>query len=274
MSNNYLRKIAKPDFELKRSLTKVNFRPCVLSTDIVPLSKFEHFTGLMKKVSEHNRKPWFIHYQFHSTDPQEDCRRVPKVLYSINRSRVLRRAKISGLRMCNFARRGTKNYYVCDFVVSCLYDAAVIASGLYSYHNIASAEITFTSKSFVGRGHRQLVNQRHNELLELFWRRSKLPRHFVDIERIDDDILKLGLITWRISSDRDNLIDVIYKILEVLHDDVEDVSIANGLIRLSRTLTADPMDYTIMPFDRLILPRFRKYSAFGSYHNNPDYILY
>ena len=202
---------------------------------------------------------------------KEAVRRVPKCLHAINRSRVLRRARISGLRMCNLVNRGPNaDYYVTDMVVSSLYDAAVICSGLLTYHSSAYADIEFKIDDTLNKRYRLI---RQEKLFNDFWRRSCLSRHALHIEFLEPDPL-FGTLRWRISSKRLQLMDAVYKVLECLISEISSVSMADERIIISRSSNAEAENYTANDFQRALPFRYRHYSAFGIYCNNPKFLLY
>ena len=109
-----------------------------------------------------------------------------------------------------------------------------------------------------------------------FWRRSHLPKSGIILERIeDDDPLMFGVFSWRLSTSKP-IFDILFKLLTILYDEIDDVQIGSkGYFRLSKSPTADPDDYMYRPVDKLLYNiRYRRYSAFGIYHNNPKYLLY
>ena len=96
------------------------------------------------------------------------------------------------------------------------------------------------------------------------------------IDRLDnDDPLGFGFISWRITTSK-SIFDIVYKLIEVLYSEIDEVTFGSkGFFRLSKSMTADPDDYMYRPVDKLLYNiRYRRYSAFGIYHNNPKYLLY
>lgn len=271
MKTTTLRKIENLDFDLTRRVTDVTFAPTVLSTEFVPISRFDQFRQKMADVAKEHSNPFYIHYEFRTDDVVEAVRRVPKCLHAINRSRVLRRARISGLRMCNLVNRGPNvNYYVSDMVVSSLYDAAVICSGLLTFHKAAYADIEFKVDD-VRQKRFRLIKQ--EQMFNDFWRRSCLSRHALHIEFLEPDPL-FGSLRWRISSKKLELMDAVYKVLEYLGSEISSVSMADERIIISRNSNAEAENYSANDFQRTYPVRYRHYSAFGIYCNNPRFLLY
>ena len=251
-------------------------RETVLTTDVLPIVGFSNLTKHFPDVFASHNDPWYLHYEFYDKDVEKIAKRIPSILNSFNRSRVLRRAKISGIRLCNIDCTSKIPRCINDMVVSSTYGAILIASLADTFGSISDS-VTVTFKPVARRRDLKAhLEMRHNELLNRFWRRSHLPRHGVIIERVeDDDPLNNGYLSWRVTTSK-SLFDIIYKLIEILYPEIEDVVFGSkGFFKLSKYVTADADDYMFRPMDKFLYNiRYRRYSAFGIYHNNPKYLLY
>ena len=105
---------------VKRSTRPVYKRECVLSTDLVPYSGVSKFIDLTADLKKECSDAWFIRSKIWRFERSADVVRVvPTIIHSFNKSRVLRRANISGLRLCNLKpnNRG-QLVYTTDVVVN------------------------------------------------------------------------------------------------------------------------------------------------------------
>ncbi|MBQ7787137.1 MAG: hypothetical protein IJ378_03105 [Alistipes sp.] len=84
-----------------RSNKPVYKRENVLTTDVIPIAGFSEVTELFPDVFSQHPDAWYLHYEFFDKDTDLIRKRVPSILNAFNRSRVLRREKISGVRVCN-----------------------------------------------------------------------------------------------------------------------------------------------------------------------------
>ena len=134
MKHKYFPKIDNLDFSLRRSNRPTYTRPAVLSTDFLQNQRATTFYQMMKKVETLYPNFWYMHYSAYGKDAKKLVQAVPKVMHALNRSRPLRRAKVSGLRACCLTDKGSalkgKWHFISDFVFTDFFGAAVIASGL------------------------------------------------------------------------------------------------------------------------------------------------
>lgn len=259
-----------------RSNKPVYKRENVLTTDVIPIAGFSEVTELFPDVFSQHPDAWFLHYEFFDKDTDLIRKRVPSILNAFNRSRVLRREKISGVRVCNIDCTRKIPRCVNDMVISSTYGAVLIASLADTFQRISDQVIITFKPVPNNRDRKRWVALRSEELMNRFWRRSHLPKSGIILERIeDDDPLMFGVFSWRLSTSKP-IFDILFKLLTILYDEIDDVQIGSkGYFRLSKSPTADPGDYMYRPVDKLLYNiRYRRYSAFGIYHNNPKYLLY
>ena len=268
-------------FMVRRSTKPVYTCERVLSTDSLPIVGFDAVTTLFPVVFAKHSRPWYLHYRFYGNDPADMVKRVPSIINAFNRSRTLRKAKISGIRICNVDCSNHKMRYVTDMVVSSSYGAILMAALANNFEKIDNvARISFYPVATKGlrctRDMKRAKEVRHQDLVEKFFRRSKLSRHSCTIDRHEDeDPLNLGIIEWEVRATR-SLFDIVYKIIEVLYDDILDVSFGTPrFFVLSKTPTADVDNYLQRPVDKLLHNlRYKRASAFGIYCKNPEYPLF
>lgn len=274
MSNKHFYNQQRKPQMVKRAPVPVYRRENVLTTDYLPIVGVDNLTQHFPTVFANHSDPWYLHYEFYHDDAVEAVRRVPSILNSFNRSRTLRRARISGIRLCNLDTSRKPFRCINDMVISSTYGAMLIASLADTFCSIhQEVIINFTAS---GKRDKRLKEYRHNALLDKFWRRSNLSRHSVMIERLeDDDPLSLGFLSWRVTTTK-SLFDVVYKLIEILYSEIDEVIFgALRSLRLSKSPTFDPEDYLYRPMDKVLVNvRYRRYSAFGVYHNNPQFLLY
>ena len=271
----------KEPYLVSRSDNPIYKCECVLSTDVLPIVGFDAVTKQFDRVFTNHSRPWYLHYHFYGDTPKDLVRRVPSILNCFNRSRRLRRARISGLRLCNLDTTKKPYRYTTDMVISSSYGAMLFATLANNYCRIDSeVYITFNplvKQSYKGRRDMCRAKEfRHLDLVEKFFRRSKLSRHSCTIDRLEDeDLLDLGVIVWVVRSSR-SIFDIVFAIIEALYDDISTVEFGPlRLLQLSKTPTADVDNYWQRPVDKFLYDaRFKKASAFGIYHNNPEYPLY
>lgn len=273
MCTSYLQKDVHSVQLVDRKQNNVYKRETVLSTDVLPFVRARDYEQTLRLIAQSHKDSWYLHYHFFCDDAAEAVRRVPSVTYSFNRSRVLRRAQISGARMCNLAHKKGLFYYVTDMVVSCSFDALVFASLLNTFKKFDD-EITIEFKSLhiIGRNRKRLLMGRYEELIEKFYRRSKLPRNSVHFARLEDEDL-LGAIRTKVTTTKP-LFDIVHIICDVLGDDVETIKFGDkGYFEMSRICTVELDLYTERPFDSIVNNfNYRKFSSFGCYANGQNIV--
>lgn len=137
MKDTQLLKNPQQPYLLRRSSKPIYRRENVLTTDVLPIAGFTDATKHFPDVFASHADPWYIHYEFFEKDTDKISKRVPSILNAFNRSRVLRRAKISGLRICNIDCTRRIPRCVNDMVVSSTYGAILIASLADTFNSIS-----------------------------------------------------------------------------------------------------------------------------------------
>lgn len=273
METNYLQNDVhniKDVFRTKKPLYKSE---CVLSTEVLPMIRAKDYEDTLRLIYQSHKDSWYLHYHFIADDGAAAVRRVPSVTHHFNRSRVLRRAQISGARMCNLARYKSRFYYVTDMVVSCSFDALVFASLLNSYKHFDNEfTVEFKALEVFGRNRKRLLAGRYDELIEKFYRRSKLPRNSVTFHRLDDEEF-LGALRTKVTTTKP-IFDIAHILCDVLCNDIESIKFGDlGLFEMSRSSTVNLDLYTERPFDGIVNDfQYRKFSSFGCYANGQNIV--
>lgn len=261
----------RPHFHnlVKRSQNPVYKCANVLTTDVLPIAEYERFTDLMRSSAIDYPDSWYLHTTLKG-EPQDITRVLPTIIQSFNRSRPLRRARISGLRMCNYIAHINRPYYVTDMLITSTYGALLFVAALCEYAN-SFPDAVVTLKPGCDKPIKSTARYVHKSAIDRFWRRAKLPQHYCTIIPNFDDPLRMGYVSWNVTSK--DIIGSLWAILENLRLDVESVKI--GQIEISRNPLHDPEEYTVREFDKVRVPlRYRRFSAFGTFHNNSKYLLY
>lgn len=269
MSYTDLFKRDRAGYLVRRSDKPVYKCENALTTEVFPLPQFSQFCSMMDDIRKEYPQSWFLHATLTGT-PADVVRYVPTILNSFNRSRPLRRMRISGLRMCNYVLLSRRPYYVTDMVITSAYGAVLFLSSILKY-STPSDTAFITMRPGIDRQVRRTSRAVHEYVYNRYWKRSKLPKHYMEIVPDFDDPLRVGFVTWRVTSK--DIISTVWSIVEAIPGDVSSVKI--GDITLSRSAEYNTEDYCIRPFDQATTPlRYRRFSAFGIFHNNNKYLLY
>ena len=282
MRHSNLPKIANVDWHPKRSTKPIYKSKVVLSTGFLQNSRTLEFESNLKKLKSNYNDATFLHFEWSTRDDNNIHRlvnSVPNVLYALNQSRPLRRAKISGIRACCLdTRHHTK--YVCDFGFASFFGAVVITSGLLKYFDDGPkyVEVSFAPSHVKGRGLRRVLHALHMDYKTKFYTKSGLSDNSIFIEDISDETNIGGVsIRWRVTSTRMDLLDIVHSIYDIFGRDVDEVFFNGGYIklRITRNIVFDHEQYVERPFDKLKLGiRFKRFSTFGRFHLDPEYMIY
>lgn len=272
MKRNYLAR----DLDAPFLVTRVSkpFHKCetVLTTDVLPLIRAQRWHDSLVAIGNNHRDAWYLRYTFEYRDAAEAVKRVPSVIAQMNRSRVLRRAKISGARMCVIQQwHGRKSKYISNLVCSCSFDAMVFASLLNTFDRFDDQfYIDFKPLSFGKRNRKNVLRAKFDDLVEKFYRRSKLPRNTVGIHRCEDSEL-LGALRMRITTVKP-IFDVALMACDIFGDEVDGISFGDGsILDLSRSPNIDIDDYAVRPFDTFTNNFvYRQFRGFGIYSDNRE----
>lgn len=275
MSFNYFQAIKLGEKRVKRSSAPVHSNPFALVTDVTAYTKFERVTNTMLRAAESMPDAYFLHFRNTFDDPGDAVKIVPSILQSFNRSRTLRRQNISGIRMCNLYSANKSWYYVSDMVLQSAFDVCMMCAGLADFSNLGS-HILLTipiPRTYLNGG-----AQSHLHFADLcekrFWTLSRVLRSSVGffVESYKGSNLVIRLEPHRIAH-----ISLLSHVLQVFNP-YKGVRVSVGLgdrLIVSRTPLWNQNDYAIYAPDKSLANfRYRHASAFGKYHNNPDYLLY
>ena len=274
MSENFYKTMNFAKKMVRRSTNPYYRGKFALVTDVNVMARFDAVTQTMQRAAESMPEPYFLHFKIETECPADAVRIVPSILQSFNRTRTMRRAAVSGIRMCNLLSYNNTIDYVSDMVVSCAFDAVAISAGLAEYSSLGShmyVQLPIPRDYLRRRDGAQFFA---NLAVEKFWRSSKLRRHsvFVAVESILAQTVLLRFEPKAISH-----IPLLSYILDA-YKDYSDLRVEVG--RGSRLIVAkSPLwlkeDYYIFkPIEVLNDIRFRRAAAFGAFHHNPDYKLY
>lgn len=263
--------------QLKRKLVERSTAPrykgnFVLTSDVNLLCNFDDFCTTMQSASKSMPDPHYLHFKIETDVPADAVRYVPTILQSFNRTRTMRRASVSGLRMCNvYSDRGDW-YYVSDMVVSCSFDALALACSLSEYAHVGS--FLTASYSIPSRYKGRNVMQFANLVMERFWSKSRLARHavavYIDEHRSTSDTLRIifepkslqpiSLLTYILNGFTD------FRTVEVGR---------NSRLIISKFPMWAKEDYLVYTPDKALSNfRYRHFSGFGMFYNNPDFPIH
>lgn len=249
---------------------KSNF---VLTSNVNLLSGFDSFCDTMRKAAESSPDGWFIRYHSYAYKPDEAVKIVPSVLAMFNTSRTLRRAKISGLRMCNLYYQGTSLYYMSDMVVSCRFDAVALCSTIADYCKLGKTIAVYLP--LPRHQKRCKVNARdYADLMILrFWNKTNLARHSAFIT-MDEYMTPQPYIVLLFKSKSLALWPLLSYVMDALNEQISHLDIGrNGVLTIRRDFYPDKDAYMHYKPAELNF-RYKHFSAFGTFYNNPDYPIY
>lgn len=275
MSFNYFQAIKLGEKRVKRSSAPVHSNPFALVTDVTAFSRFDAVTATMKKAAQSMPDPYYLHFRNYFDDPADAVKIVPTVLQSFNRSRTLRRQCISGIRMCNVYSHNRSWYYVSDMVLQSAFDACMMCAGLADFAHFGS-HILLTipiPRPYINGG--LGGHARFAELCEKrFWNESRLRRasvgFFVESYKASNLVVRLephGL-------PHVSLLSYVLRVFNPYKGVKVSVGMGDRLIVSRDPLWVKGEYQTFAPDKDLARFRYRHASAFGKYHNNPDYLLY
>lgn len=257
---------------VQRSTRPIYNGKFALTTNVNRLHRLESFIELMLQASETSPNAWWLQYHTRTNKPHETVRIIPSVLSSFNRSRVLRRSRVSGLRMCNLYERRNRFFYISDMVVSCSFDAITIASAIAEYDGFGDR--VYVSLPYPERAKPSKAEfvKLADQYIEKFWRKSNLARHSVYIQpNTYDSTSTVDLIFEPKSMP---LLPLLGYILNALGDRLCWLTIGNNhRLSISKTsLVEEDLYQTYKPTQLSANVRYKHFSLFGTFFNNPNYI--
>ncbi|MBQ2373667.1 MAG: hypothetical protein II299_00965 [Alistipes sp.] len=273
MDYKYLPQIDDVNVELSRSSNPIYKSEVVLSTGYLQNRRAITFLRNLQKLRTNFPNAWFIHYHASGDDAKELAQRVPKCFHALNRSRVLRRERVSGVRACivDISRRRPR--YISDLAFTNFNGAAIIASGLFKFLSPTYFVVSFRTP--LGMGKREVKNL-HRRFVDKFFSYSKLSSYSVNIHDITDEGC-LPCLTWRVETPSMDLLTLITAIVDIFRLDVEEFTLQRGddVIKISRSILFDPDKYSVRPFDKLALGfRYRQFSSYGTLCRVSEYMIY
>lgn len=274
MSYNVFPILNKGKNLVTRSTAPIYKGKFALNTDVTLFRRFEHLTATMLRAAESMPDAYFVHFKVTTDVPADTVRIVPSVLQSFNRSRVMRRACVSGIRMCNLAMTSANDWVYCsDMVVSCSFDAISICGGLADFSSLGNHICVTLSLPKNVLHNVEAVRRCADRYIARFWSSSRLARHsvFIRIDRQLGNTLVLEFEPKGISH-----ISLLSYVLAAFADDLISVMIGrNNRLLVSKRPMWSQDDYLIYDADKIERCfRYKRAAAFGHYFNNPDYLLY
>lgn len=279
MSYKELPYIERVGYPYQRKCLQPLKQPRVLSTGFDLWDRAEMFRRNLKKVEANHPKHWYLQFMKMGGDARELTLLVPRVMHALNSSRRLRRMQISGIRACNVMPERHTFKYVSDVIFDSFDGACVISSGLIPHVKNSKLFVEFKPSPKRSRSYRDSLMVLHDDYFSTLLRRSHLsPAVFEITDCIPDKPTSLDVLRWEVSSPRldfPQLIRIIYLALGDVISHFEVVG-SGAHVRISKTSTFDEDSYMVRECDRVLHLnfRFRRFSTFGIYHNNPQYQIY
>ncbi len=271
---------------LKKRLVERSAKPryngkFALSTDVNLIRQYDTFTETMVRAAATMDDPFFIHFKTETDTPRDMIRLVPSILQSFNRTRTLRRARISGLRMCNLFTDSGDWYYVSDMVVACAFDALAITAALADYAHVGSfIRVRYNVPAkYKGRGVHGLRDYAAY-LIDRFWFKTKLSRHSVAIH-FDENHSTPEYIYLEFEPKSLSHISLLSYLLGGFSSDILSTNLL--AVEVGRNyrlvITRRPLwykgDYLVYSPDKALNNyRYHHCAGFGFYYNNPDFPIY
>lgn len=266
--------IALPKTQLvKRSTRPIYNGKFALTTNVNRLHRLDSFVELMRNASQSSPNAWWLQYHTKTKTPSDTVRIIPSVLSSFNRSRVLRRSRVSGLRMCNLYEHRNRFFYISDLVVSCSFDAIAIASAIAEFDGCGDrvfVSLPFRDRFKASKSEFVISAERY---IETFWRKSNLARHavFVTPNTYEAMTQTVDLI---FEPKTLPLLPLLGYILNSFDSQLLWLSIGNNqrLCISKSSMIEEDLYQTYKPTQLSANVRYKHFSAFGTFFNNPNYI--
>lgn len=265
---------------LKRQLVARSTNPYykgkyALVTDVTHFANFDRVTETMQRAAECMPDAFYLHFKCETELPADIVRVIPTILQSFNRTRTMRRARVSGIRLCNLVKLVTGWHYISDMVVSCAFDAVALAAGLAEYSSLgAHIMVRCDVPTPIARRGERAMEQFAAGIIDKFWRRSRIARHCVRVAV--EDVRKTGVVLCfePLTVSHIALLSYILNALTAIKGLHVEVGRNHRLIIGKQPLwTKD--DYLVYPAANIGANyRYRRVAAFGSFYHNPDYLLY
>ena len=228
MKHNDLTRISRVASTPQRSEAPIYKSKIVLSTGFLQNSRCMKFQENLNKLKKEFPSCWFVHFERCDHDPAKLIYSVTNVLYSLNKSRPLRRARVTGIRACCLLTEDAPRLkYICDMGITSWFGTSVIASGLLQYFEPSVVEVDFSpSKRVQARSQRAAMHETHLRLKDRFFQRSGLTENTVHIENISEGAGFFESIAWRISTSHD-LLNVVNSLVDILGREISSIHFKN-----------------------------------------------
>ncbi len=265
---------------LKRQLVNRSTNPYykgkfALLTDVNHLACFDNVTATMQRAAECMPDAYYLHFKCETDAPADMVRVIPTILQSFNRTRTMRRARVSGIRLCNLVNLSSGWHYVSDMVVSCAFDAVALAAGLAEFSSLgAHIMVRCDVPQLIAQRGVKGMEQFAASIVDKFWRRTRIARHCVRVAI--EDVSKYGVVLCfePLTVSHIALLSYILNALSDIKGLHVEVGRNHRLIIGKRPLWVKD-DYLVFPAANIGANfRYRRVAAFGSFYHNPDYLLY
>lgn len=249
----------------------------VLSTEFLQSSKNGQFLQNLEKIRANYPDAAFLSFECRGDDARKLVYSVTNVMYALNQSRPLRRAKVSGIRACCLNTEEKRFRYYCDFGFTSFFGASLIASGLIKYFSPTFVDVHFSPANISGRGRKQALFNLSRLYSEKFYSQSGLSKYSVVILDVTEETYIAPSVSWRIQSPRADLLDIVNSLEFIFGKEIEQYDFYKGAykVSISRSILFDQNKYVERSIDKAILGfRFKRFTSFGRFHHNPDYTIY
>lgn len=244
--------------------------PSLLSTGLTLLHRADRFGKLLEEL-ETKFHLWHVRLTFVES-AREVTRVVPNIFYSFNKSRVLRRLKITGIRACNITNVGHDSFRsINDIAFVESFAVVYFIEALFKMFPDWSQDLRVKFRYPRKRGGRSfradLASDRQRIIADLY--RMLGCRHdailIEEVPPIDPDereFFELVIIPKRVA---------LFTLLQVLFDLKDFRGLRTGkYVEVSNVMPFFHLnDYHYIPLQNFNLPPFRHFTAFGDFYNNP-----
>lgn len=239
-----------------------------LSSKIGLLRGVDLYRDALDFLKETQRQCWHCQLVFNGK-PDDVTRVVPSIFYSFNRSRILRRLKISGIRACNVIMERGNAKYVGDITFIDRLGVQCFAQALETYFE---PKHTLRVRLKYPKGTRSVSRAFQRQLaIEAIYRYMGCPKSKLYIvENVNENDEYFNTYELIIEYKEQRLYNLIAAILAL--PQLDELSLGN-FFRCSSSRLFDEDNYYFMEAQEQLLPRYKHFSAFGELHNNPRFTI-
>ena len=218
--------------------------------------------------------PNLWHVQLNCKGKTADLPRiVPSIFVSFNKSRILRRLKISGIRACNLLHdHDDCSRYLCDLTFLDVLGVRCFTAAVQDYFKLPNQIRARFRYPRIRRGPARSMLR--NETIEAIYRHVGVPKSKMYItEKLDDfDERSKDYACYELIIDCNtiNMYNVVAA-LDTLPLLIE-FTVSN-ILRCSRHQLFEPENYVEHFAHRHLLPTYKHFQAFGELHNHPHFIV-